>query len=167
MDPSTAPRILGVHLSPLGVFSHQINVCKDKADGFAAKLLSPKITASDARFFHRSIYTPSLRYPLAALADDEEALASIQTKIIPAILQKLHINKNLPTSIRHGPTTFGGMELFDVRTEAGIESIKYMRNAVHSQSKAGKLILINVNTRKWKLASQHPSSNPPTFTSRI
>ena len=167
MDPSTAPRILGVHLSPLGVFSHQIKVCKDKADGFAAKLLSPNITASDTRIFHRSIYTPSIRYPLAALAVDEEALASIQTKIIPAILQKLHINKNLPTSIRHGPTTFGGMELFDVRTEAGIEAIKYMRNAVYSQSEAGKLILINVQYSQMEAGIPTPSSNPPTFTSRI
>jgi hypothetical protein len=39
MDPSSAPRILGVHLSPLGDFSHQLKVCRRKADAFAEKTL--------------------------------------------------------------------------------------------------------------------------------
>jgi hypothetical protein len=156
MKLSDAPRILGVHLSPSGDFSKQIQVCKAKADGFAAKLLSPLITPTDTRIFHRSIYTPSMRYPLAALAVDEEDLTSIQTKIIPVILQKLGINRNLPTPIRHGPTMLGGMELFDIRTEAGIEAIKYMRNAVYSQSDAGKLILTNVQYSQMESGITQP-----------
>jgi hypothetical protein len=43
MKYQEAPRILGVHLSPSGDFSTQIKVCKDKADGFALKLLSPRL----------------------------------------------------------------------------------------------------------------------------
>jgi hypothetical protein len=156
MELTTAPRILGVHLSPLGDFSHQIKVCKGKADGFAAKLLSPTITASDTRIFHRSIYTPSMRYQLAALSADEEELHSIQSRIIPVILQKLHINRNLPTAIRHGPITLGGMDLYDIRTDAGIEAIKYMRNAVYSKSEAGKLILTNVQYSQMEAGITQP-----------
>ncbi len=163
MDLSKAPRILGVHLSPLGDFSQQIKVCKHKADAFAAKLLSPTITASDARIFHRSIYIPSMRYPLTALAVDEEALSSIQSKIIPTILQKLHINKNLPTSIRHGPITMGGMELYDVRTEAFFEAIKYMRDAVYQKSEAGKLILINVQHSQLEAGIIQPILEQPNI----
>jgi hypothetical protein len=58
------------------------------------------------------------------------------------MLQKLGINCNLPTAIRHGPTEFGGIALLDLRTELGIETIKYLRNAVYSQSATGLLILL-------------------------
>jgi hypothetical protein len=161
MELSSAPRILGVHLSPLGDFSHQIQVCKNKANGFAAKLLSPTITASDTRIFHRSIYTPSMRYQLAALAVDEEDLNTIQSKIIPVILQKLHINRNLPTAIRHGPISLGGVDLYDLRTEAGLEAIKYMRNAIYSQSEAGKLILTNIHYSQLEAGITQPILEHP------
>jgi hypothetical protein len=49
----TSSRMLGVHFNPLGDFSEQIKVCKDKADRFALKLLSPRISARDTRIFHR------------------------------------------------------------------------------------------------------------------
>lgn len=100
-----------------------------------------------------------MRYPLAALAVDEEALASIQTKIIPAILQNLHINRNLPTSIRLGPTLLGGVELYNVRTEAGIKAIKQ----VYAQR-----CLLTIESRQTHL-DQRPifpngSRHPPTYT---
>ena len=161
MDLSSAPRILGVHLCPLGDFSQQIQVCKDKADGFAAKLLSPTITASDTRIFHRSIYTPSMRYQLAALAVDIEDLHTIQSKIIPVILQKLHLNRNLPTAIRHSPISPGGVDLYDLRTEAGIEAIKYLRNAIYSQSEAGQLILTNIQNSQLESGIIQPILEHP------
>ena len=80
-----------------------------------------------------------------------------------------HINKNLPTSIRHGPITMGGMDLYDVRTEAGIEAIKYMRDAVYQKSEAGKLILINVQHSQLESGItqpilEHPNIHLPYLT---
>lgn len=144
MDHHEAPRILGVHLSPLGDFSTQIRVCKDKADAFALKLHSPRLTKNDIRIFHRSIFIPSIRYPLATMAVDEESLQSIQSRIIPVILQRLGINRNLPTAIRHGPSQYGGIEMYDVRTEAGLEAIKYLRNAIFGDTASGRLIITNL-----------------------
>jgi len=169
MDHKEAPRILGVHLSPLGDFSTQIRVCKDKADSFALKLHSPRLTPTDIRIFHRSIYTPSMRYPLAAMAVDEEALQSIQSRIIPVILQKLHVNRNLPTAIRHGPSQYGGLELYDVRTEAGLEAIKYLRNAIYGDTAAGRLILTNlqhaqVESGIGEALLEHPTIQIPYLT---
>ena len=51
----TSNRILGVYLSPLGDFSKHLTVMKDKADSYAIRLRSPKLTPSDVRIFHRSI----------------------------------------------------------------------------------------------------------------
>jgi hypothetical protein len=102
-----------------------------------------------------------MRYQLAALAVDEEDLNTIQSKIIPVILQKLHINRNLPTAIRHGPISLGGVDLYDLRTEAGLEAIKYMRNAINSQSEAGQLILTNIQYSQLEAGITHPILKHP------
>ncbi len=87
------------------------------------------------------MFFPSMKYPLPAMAVDKEELNSIQTRILSAMLQNLGINRNLPTAIRHCPTEFGGIALLDLQTELGIKTIKYLRNAVYSQSATGSLIL--------------------------
>ena len=38
----------------------------------------------------------------------------------------------------------GGLDLLDLRTEAGIAQLKYFRDSVFTDSEAGKLLLINV-----------------------
>lgn len=81
----------------------------------------------------------------AAMTVDEEELHCIQTSILPTMLpQKLGINRNLPTAIRHGPVEMGGMALTDLRTEMGIEIIKYLRNALFSKSASTTLILTSL-----------------------
>jgi hypothetical protein len=105
--------------------------------------MSPRMTATDIAIFHQSIYIPSMRYSLAAIAADEEALAPFQSKIIQTILQKLHLSSTTPTSLRHGPIELGGVGLYDLRTEAGVEALKFLRNSLYSDSEAGNLIRLN------------------------
>jgi hypothetical protein len=86
-----------------------------------------------------------MRYSLAAIAADEESLGFIQTKVLKSMLQKFHISSTIPTSLRHGPIELGGLGLYDLRTEAGIEAIKFLRNSLYdSDSKAGNLIRLNL-----------------------
>ncbi len=169
MDIAQSSRILGVHLSPSGCFSDQIRICKAKADNYALKLHSPQLTANDIRVFHRSIYSPAMRYPLAAMSVDEESLHSIQSKVVPTMLQRMLVNRNLPTAIRHGPALFGGLDIMDIRTEAGIEALKFFRNAVYSSSPVGNMLLINVQYSQLESGInfpilQHPSIPLPYLT---
>ena len=142
LDEST--RMLGVHLNPMGDFGHHIEVLRKKADGYATRISSSRLTVRDIRIFHRSIYIPAMRYSLAPIAVDEEVLAGVQHRIIKVMLQKMHVNSNLPTSIRHGPLEMGGLGIYDLRTEAGIEAIKFLRNSIFSGSEPGNLIRINL-----------------------
>lgn len=144
MPLETSSRVLGVHLSPTGNFSDAIRVYKSKADTFAARLKSPRIGPTEAAIFHRSIYVPTMRYGLAAISASEEDMAGIQTKILASLLQKMKVCSSIPASIRHGPTELGGLALFDMRTELGIENLKFLRNAIYSHSSAGHLILLNL-----------------------
>jgi hypothetical protein len=144
MPIESSSRILGVHLSPTGNFSDAINAYKTKADKFAVLLKSPRIRAVEARIFHRSIYVPSMRYGLAALSASEEDLKGAQSRVLASLLQKMNVSRSLPTSLRHGPLELGGMALFDLRTELGIETVKFLRDAIFSNFSTGRLILLNL-----------------------
>ena len=137
-------KMLGVLLNPLGDFTDHLNLLRIKADKFARRLLSPRITSSDACVFHRSMYIPAMRYSLASLAVNEEALSGVQTKVIQSLLQKMYFTSKLPTSLRHGPVEMGGLGLYDLRTEAGLEALKFFRNSIYAQSEAGNLLRLNL-----------------------
>ena len=141
---TAASRVLGVHQTPMGDFSVHISELKKKADTYAGYLKSPRLKPSDIRVFHKTIYGPAMRYSLPAIAADEEELEQIQTKIVPTILQRLGFSSKTPTAIRHGPKEMGGIGLMDIRTECGIEMIKYFRNSVYSDNQVGRLLLLQL-----------------------
>ena len=85
-----------------------------------------------------------MRYSLAAIAADEEFLAFVQTNVLKSMLQNFHLSSTIPTSLRHDPTELGGLGLYDLRTEAGIKAIKFLRNSLISDSEAGNLIRLNL-----------------------
>ena len=144
-SPNESNRMLGVMLNPLGDFTDHLKMLRDKADTFARRLRSPRLTETDISVFHRSIYTPSMRYSLAAVATNEEELSQVQSQISRVILQRLHIRSTIPTALRYGPIELGGLGLYDLRTEMGIEMLKYLRNALYSDSEAGNLIRLNLD----------------------
>ncbi|KAI2502292.1 hypothetical protein MHU86_12181 [Fragilaria crotonensis] len=141
-----ATRILGVYQNPIGDFSHHVSILKKKADEYASRIQTPRLTSSDIRVFVRTTYEPAMRYSLPALAIDEEELEQIQTRILPAIVQKLGMNRNLPTAVRHGPLSMGGLGLMDLRTECGIEMVKYFRHHIYRRTEVGELLVIQLKT---------------------
>jgi hypothetical protein len=161
---SESIRILGIHQTPLGDFAHQIRALKIKADKYAGYLQSPRLTPADVRVFHRSIYDPAMRYSLPAVAVEEEELDSIQAKIIPTIVQKLGLTRNLPTAIRHGPISMGGLGLMDLRTEGGIEMIKYFRHEVYGNTEVGKLLLLQLQASQLESGIPTPLLEDPSVS---
>ncbi|KAI2497835.1 hypothetical protein MHU86_16669 [Fragilaria crotonensis] len=117
---------------------------KKKADQYASHLRSPRLTQKDIKVFHRSVYSPAMKYSLPALAIDEEELECVQSKIIPTIVQRLGFSSKMATAIRYGPTSMGGLNLMDLRTECGIEMIKYFRHEVYGNTNVGQLLLLQI-----------------------
>jgi hypothetical protein len=76
------------------------------------------------------MYGPAMTYPLAAMAVDEGERECIQTPVLPIIVQKLGLTRNLPVAIRHGPKDLGGLALIDLCTELGIKVLKYLCNVI-------------------------------------
>ncbi|KAI2498643.1 hypothetical protein MHU86_15820 [Fragilaria crotonensis] len=158
----------GSPFKPDGDFTDHLAALKEKADTFARRLRSPRLTEMDVAIFHRSIYIPSMRYSLAALATNEEEL-SIQSQISRVILQRLHIRSTIPTALRYGPLELGGLGLYDLRTEMGIETLKFLRNALYSDSEAGNLIRLNLDYSQREAGVdfhllEHPNRHVPYLT---
>jgi len=154
-------RILGVLQNPLGDFSQHVRVMKDKADMYSHQIKSPRLSADDIRIFVRTNYEPAMRYSLPAIAIDEEELDSIQTRILPAIVQKLGFSSKLPTAIRYGPIAMGGLGLMDLRTECGIEMIKYFRHHVYCKTEVGELFIIQLKTLQLEAGIPQPLLENP------
>ena len=133
-------RMLGVILNPNGDFGDHTKFLQSKADSFAHRLLSPRLSSEDVRIFHRSTYIPSMRYGLSAIALDEELLGQVQSKVVQSILKKWNVQSTIPTAIKHGPAEYGGLDIFDLRTEAGMEAINFLRDSVYTGSENGKLL---------------------------
>jgi hypothetical protein len=161
----SSSRMLGVMLNPMGTFSAHISDLKKRADEYSRHLLSPRINASDASIFHQCIYIPSMRYSQAAsLAVDEQALSGIQSRIMKSLLQKMGYSSNIPTVLCHGPIELGGLGLYDLRTEAGLEALKFFRNSIYENSEtAGNLLRINLEHSQREAGILEPLLEHPNI----
>jgi ribonuclease HI len=76
-------------------------------------------------------------------------------------MQKLGMNSHLPTAIRHGPQLYGGLALCDLQTEGRLEAIKFMRNAIFSDTPAGRLIVTNLQHSQREAGIPEPLLEVP------
>ena len=63
------------------------------------------------------------------------------------ILQKLHIRSTILMALQYEPLELGGLlDLYDLRTEVGIETLKFLRNSqLYCDSEAGNLSCLNID----------------------
>ena len=64
----------------------------------------------------------------------------------------------------------GGLALLDLRTEMRISMIKYLRNAIYTETEAGKLMILNlkysqIESRIAENLLEHPTVHIPFLTS--
>jgi hypothetical protein len=162
--PHDANKILGVYINPAGKFTTHIAYLKKKANAFATNIRSSRITVPELTTFLKTIYSPSMMYSLPAVSSNEEELSSVQTNLLGATLQKLGASSKTPTEIRHGPYELGGLNIMDLRTETGIARIKLFRDAIHSDSEVGRLILLSLKITQIEAGIKEPILEFPQIT---
>jgi hypothetical protein len=79
------------------------------------------------------------------------------------MLQNMGYSSKLPTAIRHGPTSLGGLDLLDLRTELGITNLKFMRDSIYRNSAAGTLIILNAKYSQIESGLSEPLLEHPSL----
>jgi hypothetical protein len=102
-----------------------------------------------------------MRYALPAIAVNEEELDRVQAGALAVILQRLGFSSKLPKAIRHGSAQFGGLGLYDLRTELGIAQIKFFRESVITGKEPGKLLLISLQHSQREAGIMYPLLERP------
>ena len=124
-----AQHTLGVRVvAPNGNFQKVAEFLRNKANNYAACLIMSNLTEMDAFIFHQSTYIPSVTYSLLVMTLDALQLNKIQSRPIPAILNKLGVNKHFPCSIAFGPNNLCGLALLDLSIEQGVWQICHFMN---------------------------------------
>jgi hypothetical protein len=131
-------------MTPSGEFSEQIGILKQKADTYASRIQSPRLSTADINTFMRTTYAPAMGYVLPCLAVDEEELNQVQSQLLAAVLSKVGFSRKTPTPLRHGPKDMGGLALIDLRTEMGISQLRMLRHAIFANTEVGKMALISL-----------------------
>jgi hypothetical protein len=118
-----ARHTLGIQVAPDGNFRKEAEFLCNKANNYAAHLITSNLTAMDAFIFHQSTYILSMTYSLPMTTLDALQLNKIQSRSIPAILNKLGANKHFPCSVAFGPKDLCGLALLDLSIEQGVWQI--------------------------------------------
>ena len=56
----------------------------------------------------------------------------------------MSVQSTIPVAIQHGPPELGGLAIYDLRTEAGLEAVKVFRNSIYADSENGNLLRLNL-----------------------
>ena len=66
-----------------------------------------KLTNQEALRAYRTVFLPSISYPLGAIYFSPEQCSTLQNLAAQAYLPKLGFNRKLPKTILFGPTKYG------------------------------------------------------------
>ena len=156
-------------MAPDGNFHKEAEFLRNKANNFAARLIASNLTDMDTFIFHQSTYVPSMTYSLPVITLDPWQLNKIQSRSIPAILNKLGVNKHFPRSVAFGPKDLCGLALLDLSVEQGIQQIQHFMNHTFAQDTVGNMMMIELRALQLESGSglhllEHPSNHIPYLT---
>ena len=139
-----ARHTLGVRVAPDGNFHKEAEFLQNKANNYATHLIASNLTEMDMFIFHWRTYILSMTNSLPALTLDPLQLNKIQSRSIPAILNKLGVNKHFPHSVAFGSKYLCRLALLDLNVEQGIQQIHDFMNHTFAQDTVGTMMMIEL-----------------------
>jgi hypothetical protein len=141
----------------------------NKANNYAAHLITSNLTKMDTFIFYRSTYIPSMTYSLPVITRDTLQFNKIQSRSVPAILNKLGVNKHFPCSVAFGLKALCGLALLDLSIEQGVQQICHFMNHTFAQDTVGNMITIELCSLQMESGSERhllefPSDHFPYLT---
>jgi hypothetical protein len=111
VEATEGKRMLGVRLAPSGNDTTEYQYRLQEATRLRPRLNHAPLGRESTRLAFHSMILQKFSYPLGGTCFSEEQCHKIQAKLFPTILSKMGINRSTPTSMRSGPTLYGGMSV--------------------------------------------------------
>jgi hypothetical protein len=144
IEPTTAYRTLGVHITPSGSNDGAYAQLLETVLDYGQAIIGLHLSCEESIMSYVQHLFPKLRFQLPALSLSTAACDKLMSFILKAALPKMHINRNTARSIVHGPVILGGMALPHVQTVQGIDKLHLFLGHLRLNDDTGKLIYIDL-----------------------
>jgi len=144
IEPTTAYRTLGVHITPSGSNEGAYAQLLETVLNYGQAIIGSHLSCEESVMSYVQHLFPKLRFQLPALSLSTAACDRLMSLILKAALPKMHINRNTARSIVHGPVILGGMALPHIQTVQGIDKLHLFLGHLRLNDDTGKLIQIDL-----------------------
>ena len=129
LEPSEARETLGLWIALDGNQTSQFTALVEKANTWAARIQAGRLNFAECWISLKSGILKSLEYPLMATSLSRAQCQAIMKPLIKAGLPGIHIARNLPLVVRHGPISSQGLQIPDLWILQGIHKLwAYLRH---------------------------------------
>ena len=145
-EPHEASKDLGIYLAPDGNMAQQFTYCLQRAKDLKRLITAAPLTRLEADTFFHSNYMGWARYFLPITTFSMRECHTIQSTVLQALTPKCGLNRHTPLAVIFGPSKYGGLARPHLWTEQAIEHLRVTTLEIRKNSKAGKLLRIELDT---------------------
>jgi hypothetical protein len=144
IPPNQGQRTLGIWLAPDGSDKQEYLYRLQQALRIKTKIAAAPLGREHIRIGFQAIWRMAIQYPLGATCFMKQQCDRIQSKYLPTFLSWMGINCSTATAVRHAPLELGGMDVFSLETEQGIQHTKLLMSHVRKQDQVGRMLLLSM-----------------------
>ena len=123
LSPYTAHKTLGHYKEPNGSQKEQAKQLKNLCADQVSFLWKSPLTRTEASYFYKACFLPSVTYPLSNSHFSKMSLQQIQRTAMSIIVAKCGFNRHMKREVLYGPTHLGGAEFSELYDQQGIGQV--------------------------------------------
>ena len=159
-------RTLGVRLAPDGNDFDEYTYRLEQSTKMKQRIKMAPLGREYIGIGFRAIWQMMIQYPLGATCFTKKQCGKIQAKYLPTFLSKMGINRMTATAVRNGPSDLGGMEVFQVETEQGVQHTKLMIAHLRKKDEIGRMLNISIDHLQLQAGVSWPVLSQPGHMTR-
>jgi hypothetical protein len=159
-------RTLGVRLAPDGNDNDEYAYRLQQASKMKQRVAAAPLGREYVGIGFRAIWQMMIQYPLGATCFTPKQCSKIQSTYLPTFLSKMGINRMTSTAVRHGPSIYGGMDIFHLETEQGVQHSKLVLAHLRKNDEIGRMLHISLEHLQLQAGVSWPVLSKPGHLQR-
>jgi hypothetical protein len=160
---STGSNMLGVHIAPDGNNRDHVTALRKKAEQWAGNIKDCRSNRNEIwTALHRTIPF-SMGYSLPATTLSRNECTYIMAPIYKSGLSRAGISHTIPSAIRYGPATMGGLGLMDPYVHMGVRQVESLLTNTWLKTPTGILMEIALDDISMEMGLRSPFQSITTL----